>query len=371
MTTGWLSAFRGVRVLVTGDTGFKGSWLALWLHDVGAVVTGMALPPEDARSHFSLLSLDRLIRHVDADIRDYASVRGVFERAQPEIVLHLAAQPLVRRSYLDPKATFDTNVGGSVNVLEAVRHTSSVRALVYITSDKCYRNKNLTRGYVEQDELGGRDPYSASKACAELAFAAYAESFFNSRTPGVASTRAGNVIGGGDWSQDRIVPDSITALMAGRPIVLRNPESTRPWQHVLEPLSGYLMLAATLMNDPVACHGAWNFGPAPEAAWTVGALTHQIIEAWGGGSFRVERPQDAPHEDRLLSLNADKARLALGWRPRWSVERTVAETVLWYKAVADGCPAIDVSRKQIAAYTACNGDTGDRWRPDHAVATDS
>lgn len=370
MTHNRLSVFQGKRVLVTGDTGFKGSWLALWLHDLGAEVTGAALPAEE-QSHFALLSLERLIRHVDCDIRDLDRVRHVFDDARPEIVFHLAAQPLVRHSYADPKTTFDTNVGGSVNILEAVRHTPSVRALVYITSDKCYRNKRLTRGYHEGDELGGHDPYSASKACAEIVCAAYTASFFSSaHAPGIASTRAGNVIGGGDWSQNRLIPDCIRALTDGEPIVLRNPDATRPWQHVLEPLRGYLILAANLFEDPRSCGGAWNFGPAEDAAWTVEAMTHKIVAVWGSGSVRVERPRDLPHEDQLLSLNAEKARLELGWQPWWSVERTVEETVSWHKAVAGGCLAREVTRAQIAAYSASSGDYSDQWSAYHTAAAD-
>lgn len=357
VTDDYLSVFRGRRVLVTGATGFKGSWLSLWLNDLGAEVTGVALPPEEERAHFVLLSLDRLIRFVECDVRNLPGMMKVFEAARPEIVFHLAAQPLVRRSYADPKTTFDTNVGGSVNVLEAVRQTHSVRALVLITSDKCYLNKGLTRGYTETDQLGGHDPYSASKACAELAVAAYGASFFNTDdAPGIASSRAGNVIGGGDWSKDRIVPDCIRALARGEPIILRNPDATRPWQHVLEPLSGYLTLAANLFRDPGSCRGSWNFGPAADGGWTVDALVREIIAVWGTGTLRVERPPDMPHEDKLLALDADKARRELGWQPRWSVQRTVAETVSWYKAVGNGDPALAVTRAQIAAYTA-NGGT--------------
>ncbi|HSM98265.1 MAG TPA: CDP-glucose 4,6-dehydratase, partial [Gallionella sp.] len=243
-------SFRGKRVLVTGHTGFKGSWLALWLHQMGAHVLGYALPPERDDDHFNLLGLVRQIDHVVGDIRDHAAVRQAFERFQPEIVFHLAAQPLVRYSYAEPKLTFDTNVAGSVNILEAVRTTQSIKALVYVTSDKCYRNNEWIWGYRENDELGGHDPYSASKAAAELVFSSYQDSFFHARAGfGAATVRAGNVIGGGDWALDRIVPDAIRALRADKPVMLRNPNSTRPWQHVLEPLSGYLMIAANLLKD--------------------------------------------------------------------------------------------------------------------------
>ncbi len=343
--------FRGKRVVVTGDTGFKGSWLALWLHDLGAEVTGLALPPEEEQAHFNQLGLAKLIDHVDGDIRDLETVNRVFAKAKPEIVFHLAAQALVRRSYDDPKTTFDTNLGGSVNILEAVRSAPSVRALVYITSDKCYLNKEVTRGYREDDELGGRDPYSASKAAAEQAFAAYRASFFGgSDSPGLASTRAGNVIGGGDWSADRIVPDCIRALAQGHDIVLRNPAATRPWQHVLDPLSGYLLLAANLYHDPGSSPGSWNFGPGAEVAMSVGDLAEQIVALWGSGRIRIETPADLPHEATLLHLDIGKAERELGWHPTWPLDRTVSETVEWYKQVGGGHPAIDMSRAQIKAF---------------------
>jgi len=349
--SGYLSIFRGRRVLITGDTGFKGSWLALWLNELGADVTGIALPPEGERPHFSLLGLDNLIRHVDGDIREKDTVTRVFEDCQPEIVFHLAAQSLVRLSYEEPKRTFDTNIGGSVNVLEAVREQPCVRSLVFITSDKCYRNQEWTWGYREGDELGGRDPYSASKASAELVFSAYRESFFGLRPDlGAASARAGNVIGGGDWARDRIVPDCVRALTAGRPIVLRNPEATRPWQHVLDPLSGYLQLAAGLFDEPKRYSGAWNFGPLLDGACTVGELADRMVADWGSGATVVDQSQDAPHESRLLHLNIDKAQLELGWRPRWDLPRTIAETVSWYRKTEDGAAAGDVSRAQINAH---------------------
>ena len=258
-----LAAFAGKRVLVTGDTGFKGSWLCMWLHRLGAEVTGFALPPKLDIDHFNLLRLDRVIRHVDGDIRDLPALQRAFEEFQPEILFHLAAQSLVRYSYDEPKLTFDTNVGGSINVLECVRATPSLRAVVYVTSDKCYRNKEWIWGYRENDELGGRDPYSASKAAAELVFSAYVDSYFAQRSAlGIASVRAGNVIGGGDWAADRIVPDSIKSLQAHQPILLRNPNATRPWQHVLEPLSGYLVLASQALRRDGPVFRFVEFRPA-------------------------------------------------------------------------------------------------------------
>ncbi|MCB2100604.1 MAG: CDP-glucose 4,6-dehydratase [Rhodobacterales bacterium] len=349
----WAAAFRGRRVLVTGDTGFKGSWLALWLSELGAEVTGFALPPEAPGSHFERLGLAGRIAHRDGDLRDLSAVRAAVAAAQPHFIFHLAAQALVRRSYADPKETFDTNVGGGVNLLEAVREGAGddLRALVFITSDKAYRNREWTWGYRENDELGGRDPYSASKAAAELVFRSYAESFLAGRPGfGLATTRAGNVIGGGDWAEDRIVPDCMRALTAGRPIVLRNPEATRPWQHVLEPLSGYLRLAVALERDPAAFGGAWNFGPDAGNTCTVGTLAQGIVDAWGSGRVEVDRPANAPHEFTLLHLNTDRATLELGWRPRWNLARTIAASADWYNRVTGGEPALDVSRAQIAAH---------------------
>lgn len=345
------SAFNGKRVLVTGDTGFKGSWLCLWLHQLGAQVLGYALPPEREDDHFNLLGLENHIEHVTADIRDFETVRKTFERFQPEILFHLAAQPLVRYSYEEPKLTFDTNVAGSVNILEASRQCDSLQAIVYVTSDKCYRNNEWIWGYRENDELGGHDPYSASKAAAELVFSSYQDSFFHARPQlGTASVRAGNVIGGGDWAADRIVPDSIRALKAGEPVRLRNPHSTRPWQHVLEPLSGYLLTAANLLQEPARYSGPWNFGPGARSIRTVGDLAQMIVAAWGDGRVEIARQETAPHEARLLHLNCDKASQLMDWHPRWDVERAVAETVRWYRGIVDGRPAWEISSEQIAAY---------------------
>ncbi len=348
-----LSALRGRRVLVTGHTGFKGSWLCVALNELGADVTGYALPPEGDDSHFKLLGLEKSIRHVVGDIRDYEELRSLFENIKPEIVLHLAAQALVRRSYDEPKLTFDTNIVGSVNVLEAVRNTPSVRSLVYITSDKCYLNREWEWGYRENDELGGRDPYSASKAAAELVFSAYQDSFFKQRESlGSSSVRAGNVIGGGDWALDRIVPDCIRSIRDGHPIVLRSPESTRPWQHVLEPLSGYLLLAARLYDSAKTYSGAWNFGPSGSDIRTVKDLATKIVEQWGGGRIEIDRSEAIFHEARLLHLNCDKAHQLLGWYPRWNFDRTVSQTVRWYREILTGTPAAVITRQQINEYFA-------------------
>jgi CDP-glucose 4,6-dehydratase len=346
-----LDIFAGRRVLVTGDTGFMGAWLALWLAELGAEVSGLALPPKPASLLFPEVAAAGLVSHTDCDVRDLDATRRAVATARPEFVLHLAAQALVRQSYAEPQVTFATNVLGSVNVLEAVRACDSVRALVYITSDKCYLNKEWVWGYRENDELGGHDPYSASKACAELAFRSYADSFLSRRDGlGAATTRAGNVIGGGDRSADRIIPDTVAALEGGKPIVLRNPGATRPWQHVLEPLYGYLKLAAALARDPKAFAGSWNFGPSEHSIRTVGDLAQEAVKAWGGGEIVHQPVAGAPHEAGLLHLSNDKANRQLGWHTRWDFARSVAETIGWYRAVHGGEAPLDVSRRQIASY---------------------
>ena len=304
--------YQEKRVLVTGDTGFKGSWLSLWLHEMGAEVVGYSLPPERDEDHFNMIGLDKIIHHVNGDIRDFISLKKVFVDFQPEILLHLAAQSIVKFSYEEPKLTFDTNVGGSVNVLEAVRLTPSLRSVIYVTSDKCYKNNEWIWGYRENDELGGHDPYSASKAAAEIVFSAYMDSFLNEREGfGAASVRAGNVIGGGDWALDRIVPDCIRALQSGQPVLLRNPNSTRPWQHVLEPLSGYLMLAAKIYSNAEVFSGAWNFGPRGESIRTVQDLAEKIVAFWGKGKIKTDIQHGSSYEARLLHLNCDKAQQLL------------------------------------------------------------
>ena len=351
VATGFLSTFAGSRVLVTGHTGFKGSWLAFLLKEIGAEVLGYALPPEQPGSHFTSLGLAQSIHHVEGDVRDGAKLTAMMCEFRPEFVFHLAAQALVRPSYTNPKATFETNVMGSVNLLEAVRQCDSVRSLVYITSDKCYENLEWVWGYRESDRLGGHDPYSASKAAAEIAFLAYTRSFFAHRPElGAASTRAGNVIGGGDWAVDRIVPDCIRAICANQPIRLRNPASTRPWQHVLEPLSGYLLLAARLRESPAPYTGAWNFGPPSGEVRTVLEVAEHIVAHFGQGSVTIEPSNVRQHEAQLLQLNCDKANQLLGWRPRWNVEQTLAATADWYKAVLGGAEASAASRQQLKDY---------------------
>lgn len=342
--------FRKKRVLVTGDTGFKGSWLGLWLHELGADVLGYALPAEKG-SHFKLLGLDRLIDHVDGDVRDYPYMEKVFTGFNPQIVFHLAAQAIVRVSYLEPKSTFDTNLGGSVNILELTRRSRSVKSMVYITSDKCYLNKELARGYKETDEFGGKDPYSASKAAAEMAFFAYSNSYFNkNKDIGVASARAGNVIGGGDCAKDRIVPDCFRSLRYGKPVLLRNPEATRPWQHVLDPLHGYLKLAMLLYRQPGKYSGSYNFGPDSKSIRTVKELAEKLVGYYGKGGIKLIRERNAPHESRLLHLDCRKAGEVLGWHLEWGFDKSIFETVEWYKKVLEGVPALSVTKKQIEDF---------------------
>jgi len=351
VATGFLSNFVGRRVLITGHTGFKGSWLAFLLKEIGADVMGYALPPEKSESHFAALGLDRLIHHVEGDVCDAARLASTMAEFRPEFVFHLAAQSLVRRSYVDPKTTFDTNVGGSLNVLEAIRHCGSVQSLVYVTSDKCYENAEWVWGYRENDRLGGHDPYSGSKAAAEIVFASYSRSFFaNRREFGAATARAGNVIGGGDWAEDRIVPDCIRAIRDNQPIVLRNPASTRPWQHVLEPLSGYLLLATRLHASPDSFSGSWNFGPPSTEVRTVMEVAETIVARFQSGSISVSVDEGRKHEAQLLQLNCDKAYQLLDWRPRWNVDHTLAMTADWYKAVFNGADASSVTRRQLKDY---------------------
>ena len=351
-----LEQFRGRRVLITGDTGFKGSWLSLWLQLHGAEVFGYALPAEE-NSHFEKLRLESLIQHENGDIRDFDHLSKFVSDTRPEIIFHLAAQALVMQSYNDPRETFETNVGGSTNVLEVTRGDLNIKALIYITSDKCYLNKEVTRGYVESDELGGHDPYSASKAAAEFVFASYAKSFFSTRPNfGAASARAGNVIGGGDWSDNRIIPDCIRALMANRPIEIRKPLATRPWQHVLEPLSGYVTLGAKLLQESGGNMGSWNFGPPETAVHTVQEVTKTAIREWGSGALNILSDHETPHEALLLQLNCDKAREQLGWLPRWDFQKTIHETIKWYKDFNDGVDTLASSTEQLATYELSHHD---------------
>lgn len=342
---------RGRRVFITGHTGFKGSWLAFILHEAGAKIRGFALPPATTINHFDLIGLSNKVEHIVGDIRDAQHLSRALMEFQPEIVFHLAAQALVRPSYEDPAATFSTNVMGSVHLLDAVRQCPSVRSLVYITSDKCYENVEWVWGYRETDQVGGRDPYSASKGAAELVFSSYQRSFFEHNFQlGAASTRAGNVIGGGDWALDRIIPDCIRAIKADQPVRLRNPQATRPWQHVLEPLSGYLLLAARLLDEPKRWSSAWNFGPSTHEVRTVHAVADAIVSHIGRGSVEIEVASPQLHEARLLQLNCDKAHQLLQWAPRWHVEETLNQTALWYKAWLEDQDMEAVTRSQVHAF---------------------
>ena len=349
------AVYAGRRVLVTGHTGFKGSWLCEWLLSLGAQVHGLALPPPTNPSLFNQLGLaDRLASHTLGDIRDLTTVCEVITRVQPEFVFHLAAQPLVRLSYVQPVETFATNVMGTVHVLEACRALQHRCSLVCITTDKCYENRETGRAYREDDPMGGYDPYSCSKGCDELVISSYRRSFFG--TPEgpvwVASARAGNVIGGGDWAADRLVPDCIRALAAGRPIPVRNRFSTRPWQHVLEPLGGYLTLGAALdARQDFAIASGFNFGPDPAANRSVLELVQELLKH-APGSWEDRTEPNAPHEAGLLNLDIAKARASLGWCPRWDFSQTIAATVAWYQAVHNGANPLAITQAQLKEFIA-------------------
>ena len=322
------------RVLVTGDTGFKGSYLAYWLTTLGAEVLGVSLPAPEGDSHFSLLP-ERSWKTHFCDIRNREELREIVSSFCPEIVFHLAAQPLVRLSYAESAATFDTNVTGTMNLLEAIRHTPECRSVVIITSDKCYENREDGVPCVETDPMGGFDPYSASKGCAELLVSCYARSFFASGSTLVASARAGNVIGGGDWAADRLIPDLMRAAASGREAVLRNPNAHRPWQHVLEPLSGYLHLGAYLYSGDRSFVGGWNFGPADNETLPVQEVAARIRKFWPRFQYRIEADANAPHEATLLRLDCSKSRKYLNWHGVWDIDKTLEMTAKWYAAFYD------------------------------------
>jgi len=380
-------AFRGKRVWLSGHTGFKGSWLSEWLLAMGAIVHGYALAPETSPSLFDQLGLSERIEHEIADIRDTETVRKSIQAFHPDYVIHMAAQPLVRRSYVIPVETLETNVMGTINVLEALRSLASTSTLelqqspvtaIIVTTDKCYENHESGRAYEESDPLGGHDPYSSSKAMAEIATAAYRNSYFQAGSVRIASARAGNVIGGGDWAEDRIVPDAMRALDRGEKIAVRNPRAVRPWQHVLEPLSGYLVLAAALANPELkqqveslrtaestststgqlqlaSLCDAFNFGPGPDSNRNVADLVAEILKHRQGGWIDASQP-GALHEATLLNLSIEKAERLLGWKPKWDFEETIAKTVSWYARVHAGTVTpLEITRTQIAEYQDSQG----------------
>lgn len=341
--------WAGRRVLVTGHTGFKGAWLSLWLREMGAEVAGLALAPEEP-SLFSQIGLDGLIDHVEGDIRDADLVDQVVARVRPQTVFHLAAQPLVRLSYDQPRETFATNVLGTAHVLDACRRVEGLEAIVAVTSDKCYENREWVWPYRESDPMGGHDPYSASKGAAELVISSYRNSFFHAgEGPLLASVRAGNVIGGGDWAKDRLVPDIVRAIIDDRSVYIRSPGSVRPWQHVLEALGGYLLIAQHLSAGHDWAASAWNFGPAAQDTRPVGWIVDKMIERWGRGSFELDTaPQ--PHEANLLMLDCSKARAQLGWRPAFDLRQTIDWIVDWHSQVAQGGDALAITRGQLQTY---------------------
>jgi CDP-glucose 4,6-dehydratase len=352
--------WKGRRVFLTGHTGFKGSWLCLWLHHLGAEVTGYALAPAGADHLYGVAGIDELVRSHIADVRDLASLRDAMQQARPDIVLHLAAQALVRKSYADPVETYASNVMGTVHVCEAVRQTPGVQALVCVTSDKCYDNRGWARAYRESDAMGGHDPYSSSKGCSELVAAAYRASFFQARGAGentvqLASARAGNVIGGGDWSADRLVPDLLCAATEGRVLRIRCPDATRPWQHVLDALSGYLLLAQRLCEEGSKHAQAWNFGPAESDACTV----REVVEALTRHvptSVMWEPQPTGPHEAHALRLDSALARMHLGWRPAWNLEEALARVAAWHHAWRAGADMRLFSLRQIEQHMSTTED---------------
>ena len=341
--------WAGKRVLVTGHTGFKGSWLALWLASMGARVSGYALAPATDPALWPLLGLAGEMQDIAADVRDPAVMDGAFAQARPEIVFHLAAQSLVRLSYQDPVGTYATNVMGTVNLLDAARRCQETRAVVIVTSDKCYENRESDHAYRESDPMGGRDPYSSSKGCAELVTAAYRNSFF-AKGAAVASARAGNVIGGGDWAADRLVPDLVRSAQRNESTAIRHPKATRPWQHVLEPLSGYLMLAERLWQDSARFSGGWNFGPDEADAVPVESVANAVVAQWGAPARWNPVAGTHPHEAHLLRLDSTKARSLLGWKPRLGLGNALAWTVQWYKEQAARADARQLCLRQIEQY---------------------
>lgn len=347
--------WRSKKVFVTGHTGFKGSWLCLWLYNAGASVTGYALGPPTTPGLFTLCRIDELIDSRLGDVRDPESLTKAISQAEPEIIFHLAAQSLVGESYCDPRTTYEVNVMGTVNLFEAVRKTGSARAVINVTSDKCYENKEWLWGYREDDPLGGNDPYSSSKACSELITSSYRSSFFNPQHcelhgVGTASARAGNVIGGGDWAKNRLIPDCMRALLHNETITIRNPGAVRPWQHVLEPLGGYMALAEKLYENGPAYSEGWNFGPGEDDMRTVEWVVKQVCAGWGRGASYKVASNTGFRESRYLKLDSSKARARLGWRPKWGLERAIGQTLQWTRDYEKGEDPREICLRQINDY---------------------
>ncbi|MDI6796354.1 MAG: CDP-glucose 4,6-dehydratase [Desulfatibacillaceae bacterium] len=343
--------WKGKRVFLTGHTGFKGAWLSLWLKHLGAVVTGYALDPPTSPSLFEAAHVGRGMDSSIADVRDFDRLARIVKGFQPQVIIHMAAQSLVRESYASPLETYSTNVMGTANVLEAARKTDSIEAIVIVTTDKCYENREWLWGYREDEALGGFDPYSSSKACAELATRAYYQSFFAQKGKGVASVRAGNVIGGGDWAADRLLPDLARAFAQGAPAIIRNPDAVRPWQFVLDPLAGYLILAQKLAQEPEKFSLPFNFGPETASARPVRILADIAAAAWGkGAAWREEKDPKAPHEAHTLMLDSARARSLLNWRAKYDLATSVSKTLLWYKAFHQGQDAQKLTIDQIMEH---------------------
>lgn len=349
------NTWEGRRVFLTGHTGFKGGWLALWLAQKGAKIRGYALDPSTEPSLFTAASIGEVLDDDRGDIRDYPKLEASLIDFQPEVVFHLAAQPLLRRSYSDPLGTYSTNVMGSANLLEAVRKSPGVRAVVCVTTDKCYQNREWAWPYRETDPLGGHDPYSSSKACAEIVAAAYRDSYFpvnrlSEHRVAIATARAGNVIGGGDWSEDRLIPDLIRGFASGSPVLIRRPKAIRPWQHVLEPLQGYIALAEHLLEAKPDAATAFNFGPSEDDAWPVERIAEKLVKMWGQGASWIRDNAPSVHEAHYLKLDSSKARSELGWRPRLNLETALEWTLGWYRQCQNGADMAAETRAQIAGY---------------------
>ena len=352
--------WKGKKIYITGHTGFKGSWLSLWLHSLGAEVTGYALMPPTNPSLFELCKIDTLVSSIIGDIRDYGRLYQAMQHAQPEIVIHMAAQPLVRDSYKNPVETYAINVMGTVHLLEAIRHIDSIRAVVNVTTDKCYENKEWVWGYREDEPMGGFDPYSNSKGCSELVTAAYRNSFFHPENYhkhgiAIATARAGNVIGGGDWASDRLIPDCIRALKEEKSIMIRNPQAIRPWQHVLEPLGGYMTLVEKLYQDGLKYASGWNFGPSDMDAKSVEWIAQRLCMLWGKNAKYVIDSGQHPHEATYLKLDCSKAKNYLGWQPSWDLEYTLEKIVEWERQYQAKCNMRTICLQQIIEYMNSEG----------------